>query len=399
VIVNFGGNDAQNIPLPNRQRAEFGSDAWDAVYGERVADFVTRIRVRGAQAVMIGMPIMRSPDFSKRMWRLNDVTENATRSAGGIYLDQWDLAATAAGKYRERVEERGKSLPMRLEDGIHYSEAGGRYVVARLLLRLQRHVRLVPEDATLGLMERHTFTSAALGKPARYLAWLPRVTSAERVPLLVLLHGADASPDDFSERMHVALATAAQQHRIAIVAPDGGTGGWWLDSPRHARSRYASLVAVDLIADARANLPVSDAAGVLGVSMGGHGALTLALDHRDVFRSASSVSGVVDLTRAQDRPALIELLGTLDQQRSEWESRSAIHLLGRAASPARALSMRISCGVNDRWIEANRALHARADALHIAHDYDEAPAGHEWSYWQAAIPDHIAWHAKVLGPR
>jgi len=149
VIVNFGGNDAQNIPLPNRQRAEFGTEAWDRVYGERVADFVARIRARNAEAVLIGMPIMRSPDFTKRMQRLNDVTEKATRAAGGIYLDQWDLAATPAGKYRERVEERGKSLPMRLEDGVHYTEPGGRYVVARLLPRLQHHVQLVPKDANL----------------------------------------------------------------------------------------------------------------------------------------------------------------------------------------------------------------------------------------------------------
>src|SRR5688572_7891924 len=63
VIVNFGGNDAQNIPLPNRQRAEFGKPAWDDLYGARVAEFVARIRASGAQAVMIGMPIMRSPDF------------------------------------------------------------------------------------------------------------------------------------------------------------------------------------------------------------------------------------------------------------------------------------------------------------------------------------------------
>jgi hypothetical protein len=141
VIVNFGGNDGQNIPLPEGKRAVFGTDAWDRVYSERVADFVTRIRARGAQAVMIGMPIMRSPDFSERMKRLNAVTERATETAGGIFLDQWDLAAALDGKYRERVDEKGKSRPMRLEDGIHYTDAGGRYVAAHLLSRLERYVR------------------------------------------------------------------------------------------------------------------------------------------------------------------------------------------------------------------------------------------------------------------
>jgi esterase/lipase superfamily enzyme len=397
VIVNFGGNDAQNIPLSRSQRIEFGSDAWNRVYAERVADFVTRIRARGAQAVMIGMPIMRSEKFSDRMRRLNEITQSATLATGGIYLDQWDLASTPDGKYRERVEEGGRSRPMRVEDGIHYTEAGGRYVVARLLLRLERHVRLTPRDATLGVVERHTFTSAALGRRSSYLAFLPRVKDAERVPLLVLLHGAGASPDELSEHMHAALARAAEQQRIAIVAPEGGAGGWWLDSPERPASRYASLVAVDLLADARDHLPVSDARGVMGISMGGHGALTIALDHPGLFRSSSSVSGVVDLTLAGDRPALVVLLGTLEAQPDRWQARSAFHRVEQSPDRARALALRLSCGAEDRWIAANRALHARLDALHIAHDYDETPGGkHDWSYWAAVVPSHVAWHARAL---
>lgn len=398
VIVNFGGNDAQNIPLPERRRAVFGTPDWDSVYAERVADFVTRIRARGAQAVMIGMPIMRSADFSKRMQRLNAVTEEATLRAGGIYLDQWDLAATESGAYRERVEDGSKSHPMRLSDGIHYSIAGGRYVVERLLRRLERNVRLTPKNATLGLVERHTFGSPALGARTSYLVWLPRLREDERVPLLVLLHGADSSPDDLAERLQTALATAAEAHHVAIVAPDGGANGFWLDSPTRPNHRLASFVAEDLLADARENLPVGDAIGVMGISMGGHGALTLAFAHPDRFQSASSISGVVDLTRAHDRPALVELLGPFDTQRPAWEARSALQQLERAPASVglRALRLRLSCGAQDRWIEANRALHARATELQLDHDYDEAPAGHTWSYWQAIVPEHIGWHARAL---
>ena len=216
------------------------------------------------------------------------------------------------------------------------------------------------------------------------------------MPLLVLLHGADGKPEDFSEHLHLQLAAAAQQHRLAIVAPDGGDAGWWLDSPERTSSRYASLVASDLLADVRAHLPVERVAGIAGISMGGHGALTIALEHGEEFRSASSVSGVVDLTQAADRPALAELLGPLESQRQRWESRSAARLLERAPERARRLQLRLSCGVRDRWIEANRALHARATELGISHDYDEAPAGHEWSYWEQVIPEHVGWHARVL---
>ncbi|MET0342417.1 MAG: DUF459 domain-containing protein [Polyangiales bacterium] len=396
VIANFGGNDAQNIPLPGNQRAPFPSDAWDKLYGERIADFVLRIRARGALAVMIGMPLMRSPAFSKKMVRLNQVTREATERAGGVFLDQWDLAAQPDGTYRERVDEGGRSRAMRLEDGIHFTDPGGRFVVARLLRRLARKVRLVPKDATLGVMERHELASQALGRPTAYLAWVPRLRPDERVPLLVLLHGAESSPDDLAERLQTELQTAAQHARIAIVAPDGGAGGWWLDSPEQPVSRYASFVRDEVLVDARASLPVSEALGIAGISMGGHGALTLALGRPGAFRSVSSISGVVDLTRAADRPALVALLGPLDRDPARWEAHSAQHLLDRAPESARGLALRLSCGASDRWVDANRMLHARAEALTIPHAYDEAPFGHEWTYWQNIVPDHVAWHAAQL---
>ncbi len=395
VVVNFGGNDAQNIPLPDRQRAVFGSDDWDRVYAERVTDFVARIRARSAQAVLIGMPIMRSKDFSAKMVRLNRVTEDATLRAGGIYLDQWDLAADSAGAYRELVEDGGKQRAMRLEDGIHYSIAGGKHVGARLVLRLERKVRLVPKDAKLGVVEEHRFHSAALGQAARYLAFLPRTAAGEQVPSLILLHGADASADHMSEQLHTELAAAVQSHRIAVVVPDGGAAGWWLDSPEQPRSRYASYVANDLVADARAHLPLAAATGIAGISMGGHGALTIALEHPGLFRSASSVSGAVDLTRAADRPPLAALLGPFDAHRDVWEAHSALHRFERDPHRARGLALRLSCGTADRWIEANRAFRDAAAAHGVALEYDEAPAGHEWSYWKATIPSHVAFHARV----
>lgn len=137
VVVNFGGNDATHIPLPKRAWAAFGTPEWDTVYGARVSEFVGRIRANGAVAVMIGMPIMRSDDFSERMKRLNRVTRDATEAAGGVYLDQWNLAATDSGAYRERVELDGRNRLMRDPDGIHYSRWGGLFVARALVPQLE----------------------------------------------------------------------------------------------------------------------------------------------------------------------------------------------------------------------------------------------------------------------
>ena len=73
-----------------------------------------------------------------------------------------------------------------------------------------------------------------------------------------------------------------------------------------------------------------------------------------------------------------------------------MHVLAHAEQSARAIALRISCGESDRWIGANRALHTSADTLHVAHTYDEAAYGHDWSYWQRIVPDHVTWHATHL---
>jgi hypothetical protein len=106
-----------------------------------VTDLVTRGRAKGAHVIVIGMPIMRSASFSKRMERVNRVTRAATEAAGGIYIDQWDLAATDDGRYREQVEIDGKRRLMRHTDGIHYSRWGAIHVARGLVPRLESHLR------------------------------------------------------------------------------------------------------------------------------------------------------------------------------------------------------------------------------------------------------------------
>src|SRR5262249_1509664 len=150
--------------------------------------------------------------------------------------------------------------------------------------------------AALGVVESHRFASTALGREARYLAWLPRDAAGKKLPLLVLLHGSNASPDDVSDAAHDLLARLAEKHGLAIVCPAAGPARWSLDA---GDERVATFVADELLADVAAHLPVGDRRGIAGLSMGGHGAVVLALT-RPGFAAASSISGVVDLTEASD---------------------------------------------------------------------------------------------------
>src|SRR5262249_33514831 len=153
-----------------------------------------------------------------------------------------------------------------------------------LMPRIERLVRLVPRDAALGGVQEHGFFSPAPGREARYLAWVPqRPPGNGKLPLLVLLHGADASAEDFAGQAGDTLQRLSQSLGLVIVCPDGGPTSWYLDS---SQERAATFIAVDLLADADAHLPISTRRSIAGISMGGHGALTLALD-RGGFVSAS----------------------------------------------------------------------------------------------------------------
>ncbi len=140
VIANHGGNDGQNLRLPKKDRAVWGTEKWNAEYIKRVGAFIDIAHKSGAKFINLGMPIMRSKKFSKKMKALNGITKRGTEKVGAIYVDTWDLAADKKGRYQESVMMGKKKRLLRQSDGIHYSTRGGAYVVAKLMPRLTRHV-------------------------------------------------------------------------------------------------------------------------------------------------------------------------------------------------------------------------------------------------------------------
>ena len=133
-----------------------------------------------------------------------------------------------------------------------------------------------------------------------------------------------------------------------------------------------------------------------GISAGGHGAFSVALTHAGLFRSASSMSGVLDLTQARNRPALVRALGTYALDPAAWEARSATHLVAHRPRAAHGLPMLISVGSDDRWAPVNRDFAAQLTALRIPHEFHESDGGHDWTYWVSELPRHVAWHAQLL---
>lgn len=397
VVGMFGGNDAQNIDVGDKTLI-YETPEWDAEYRRRVSEMVTLIRSFNAQAVMLGMPTMRSKPFNKKMEHVNALTQEATEGAGGIYLSTWDISADANGNYKPTVTFNGETGLSRLPDGVHHSRLGAEYVSSRLRRRFERHFILVPKEKTLATAQPFAIESAARKKWAPALAYVPQdLRPDEKVPVVYLLHGAEGTWEDCSEQAHEILQKLAATERLVIVTPDGDPFGWYLDAPKIEGGNIETFFTDELVPKVEQSLPVSATRGIFGLSMGGHGALTLALKHPGLFTSVSSMSGAVDLSRAANRPTLVQRLGPYEQKPELWQKHSALHLFQKYPSRGKKLQLLITTGAEDPlWTEGNRALHDALTTLKVPHLYEESEGGHTWTYWRAQLPRHLKFHSEQL---
>ncbi len=398
VVGNFGGNDAQNMLLDDGRVLVYGTPAWNREYRARVRRIIELSQQSHARVALLGMPPMRRSGFSERMRHLNHLTEQEALVQGAVYVSTWDLASDAHGRYRKAITVDGERGLMRLADGKHYSRLGAIHVARGVVERLEQSFVLVPKDDTLAVALPHRLVSSVLGREVPYLAYVPQAAARgeRRLPVLFLLHGVDSSFADWPRHAHRLLQELSNEHGLIVVVPDGSPDGWYIDSPRLPKHRYASWLIDELLPDVDAWLPTNGRRGIAGQSAGGHGALTLALTHPGLFQSASSMSGVLDLTAASDRPALVRALGRYADNPKLWQSRSARHIVARDPDAARRLPMLITVGNADRWAPANRAFARELDALGVDHVFQESAGGHDWAYWVSELPRHLAWHASVL---
>lgn len=397
VIGMFGGNDAQNMTV-GKKTLQYASAEWDLEYMRRVRGVVEMVKKKGAQMVMLGMPTMRARTFSDKIKHVNELTQLATEGAGGIYLDTWDINADSKGEYKATVTFDGETGLARLSDGVHHSRLGARYTADRLRRRFERNFNLIPEDKALAAAVRFDVESAARGRYSTALAYVPQnLAEDEKVPLLMFLHGAEGGWQDYSEQLHDVLQKMATEQKLVIVTPDGDPFGWYLDSEKVRGGRVETYFIRELVPTIESLFPVAPVHGIAGLSMGGHGALSLALKNPDVFVSGSAMSGAVNLARATDRESLIDRLGPYDKNTELWHKNSARHLFEKNRRQALRQHWMITCGDRDHlWTEGNRDLHQVLTQLKIPHKWQESDGAHTWTYWRVQVPKHILFHAPIL---
>jgi S-formylglutathione hydrolase FrmB len=228
--------------------------------------------------------------------------------------------------------------------------------------------------------------SSKMKKEVKNVVILPENYNIKKhYPVVYLLHGYS---DNYAKWVKTvpAIKTLSTEHQFIIVCPDGGYSSWYLDSPIDPAWQYESYIIKDLLPYVDTHyttIPNRASRAITGLSMGGHGALYLAIRNPNLFGSAGSMSGGVDLRASTKAYDISKRIGTIEANHAEWDNRSVINMVNDLKN--NELNLIIDCGVSDNFYQINAGLHRRLMALKIDHDYIERPGGHNWQYWDNSI--------------
>jgi S-formylglutathione hydrolase FrmB len=305
-----------------------------------------------------------------------------------------------------------------------------------------------------GAVHEDVFFSAALGARKHIVVYLPPSYDRQprkRFPVAYYLHGLSGSETDWVSKGAIDgtadSIVAAGAPEMILVMPDADDGWYttWTtqvpyatcadtlrgEAPERycvAHERYDDYMTHDVVAYVDAHYRTLNTAahrGIGGLSMGGYGAVSLALAHPDVFSAAASHSGVVSPMYVGPHPYAepARYASTAEEIRpttpfwpryllywgtdiARWRSADPATLAERAVHPLHASGARANakqlpalffdCGRDDGFIDQNRALDAALTRLGVAHEYHEWPGAHTWRYWSTHVRESLAWMARRI---
>jgi S-formylglutathione hydrolase FrmB len=228
--------------------------------------------------------------------------------------------------------------------------------------------------------------STKMKKEVKSVVILPENYSDKKhYPVVYLLHGYSDNYAKWVKTVPSIKSLSTQLQQI-IVCPDGGFSSWYFDSPIDTAYQYESYIAKDLVSFVDSHYSsIANRSGraITGLSMGGHGALYIAIRNKDLFAHAGSMSGGVDLRFSTKKYDIAKRIGAFETNPQEWDDRSVVNMVGSLKN--KDLDLIIDCGVSDFFYQINAALHRRLMSLNIDHDYIERPGSHNWEYWTNSI--------------
>lgn len=264
-----------------------------------------------------------------------------------------------------------------------------------------------------GSQEVWQHSALTLGCDMKFGIYLPQIAlQGQRCPVLYWLSGLTCSEQNFINK--AGAQRYADEHGIIIVSPDtsprgetvandaaydlGQGAGFYLNATQPPWAKHFHMddyITEELPAVIEANFPASNLRAISGHSMGGHGALVLALRHPNLYRSASAFSPIV--APSQVPWGIKAFTSYLGEDRETWKQYDTVELIKAGQQPPPLL---VDQGEADEFLttqlkpqllqaacrEAGHAL-----ALNLRPGFD-----HSYYFIASFIGEHIKFHANRL---
>jgi S-formylglutathione hydrolase len=265
-----------------------------------------------------------------------------------------------------------------------------------------------------GWLNTYTHQSEACNCKMTFSVFLPPQAENEKVPVLYWLSGLTCTNENFM--IKAGALKYASENGIAIVTPDTsprgagitgeddswdfGTGaGFYLNATQKPWSEYYNMydyIVKELPSLIESNLPVNDKKAISGHSMGGHGAMTIALKNPDKYKSVSAFSPIC--APIQCPWGVKAFTNYLGEDQSTWSNYDTTALILNGATKMPIL---IDQGDADNFLKDNQL---RPDLLLEASRKMDFPIelrmqpnyDHSYYFVSSFIEDHIKHHAQYL---
>lgn len=264
-----------------------------------------------------------------------------------------------------------------------------------------------------GWVKRYQHDSSSTQSPMRFSIYLPPVADKNKVvPVLYWLSGLTCTEDNFMQK--AGAQQMAAKLGVAIVAPDtsprgegvpddqnydlGQGAGFYVNATQMPWSQHYFMY--DYVVDELPNLieqhfPVTDRRSISGHSMGGHGALVIALRNPNRYLSVSAFSPICQPSQVPwGEKAFSNYLG---RDHVLWQNYDACSLLVKCHVQ---LPMRIEQGLSDEWLSEQLNLDVfEAAAKQCGYPVEimrRANYDHSYYFISSFIESDLCFHAKHL---
>ncbi|KFC74310.1 S-formylglutathione hydrolase [Massilia sp. LC238] len=279
-------------------------------------------------------------------------------------------------------------------------------------------LELLSEHACFGGVQRfYRFDSTAIGLPMRFSVYLPPGAEGKRLPVLFYLAGLTCTEETFM--IKAGAQRVAAQEGLILVTPDtsprgagvpgetdswdfGAGAGFYVDATEAPWSQHYRMYShiLELREQVVAQLPADPArVGIFGHSMGGHGALMMALRNPGLFRSVSAFAPIAAPMRCPWGQKAFG--GYLGADQASWRQYDASELMAAMDTAPFPGGILIDQGLADKFLaeqlypEAFEEACARAGqpvTLRRHEGYD-----HGYYFISTFVEDHLRFHRRLLG--